>query len=160
MFSIYTFGLNNDANSVDILNYAINKYKLYLPIDIIEHFLVKHSYFYRMFKQFDFLNIQKLKINNLLFSNSKILDSSIIDYADFCVLREESREVIKNVGNKHHIFRFGTWDYPIIVIFINNKYVTIDGNNRLRLLKSFLKFMTLKPLDNHQVLLFSQFIEL
>ena len=71
-----------------------------------------------------------------------------IDYAHFCTFRNESQEYYNSAMKDHlelsHI-KNGSWVVPIVLVKRNNLFLTLDGNNRLRMLRCYIRW------SNHEV---------
>jgi len=132
----------------DRLTYAINKYGKLFSKDIIEHFLVWHCHCFdhELFNYFDYIDISKYVIIRKSITSDEVF--SLVDYAPPCNFRDESIEDFKMICDYNH-WPNGTWSAPIIAIKENKKYLAVDGNNRLRMLRLYLKYSNGYKSKNH-----------
>ena len=146
-----------DINSIpeeNRLTYATNKYLVFFNnVDIIQYFLVKHCSFYDLFKEFNYLNIANTKTELVSVTTDEIF--SLLDYPEF---NNFTREEIKDYENVMHLDLWpeGTWNAPIIAVGKNNKYIAIDGNNRLRMLRMYIKYSNSYIKNKHSLYLISE----
>ena len=107
--------------------------------DIIEYVLDRHLGATQIYEEFEFIDLKNCKVEKLDLSTEQVFN---VEYAQFCSFRNESwkyfdaaQSLIENEWTKS-----GTWQGPILVTRVNDKFVAIDGNNRLRILRCFLKY--------------------
>jgi len=122
--------------------------------DIIYYFLVRHLGTEFVYEEFSQLNLSKCYVEELELSNDQIFE---IEYADFCSFKNETVQYynILNVVAPNY-FITGTWTGPILTTPRNNKLVAIDGNNRLRMLRCYLKHTNMPICDKHRIYVIRQ----
>ena len=135
-------------------SYALEKYKGLFPDDLIEFFLVKHAnaYPHELFKYFEYIDLNNYIIKLMSVSSEEIF--KLVDYAPPCTLRDEDEFEYKKLLNTGFDFwPNGTWIAPILVIEKDGKLLAIDGNNRLRKLRCFIKYTNKPVSDYHKIYL-------
>lgn len=122
------------------LNYALSKYKNLFKTEIIQYFFVWHCnpINYHFFECFDYINLLEYDFAEEFVSSNDVFE--LIDYAPSCEHKCESKDNFIFLSEMSNYWPNGSWSAPIIVISNGNKYLTIDGNNRLRMLRMFLKY--------------------
>lgn len=131
-------------------NYAFEKYKLIIPFNILESFFLRHFNLKSYFINFNHINLKQSFYKILILSNEEIFTK--VDYGNFVKFKDESLVAFENLDRNNDILTFGTWNYPILVTKDNTKFITLDGNNRLRMLRSYLKFSSNLNLSCHEVI--------
>lgn len=122
--------------------------KLYptIPADIVEYTLLRHIAAMQMLEEFLDVDLNNSKIKLEQFSKEQLFNA--IDYAHFCTFRNESQEYYNSAMKDHlelsHI-KNGSWVVPIVLVKRNNLFLTLDGNNRLRMLRCYIRW------SNHEV---------
>ena len=106
--------------------------------DIIKYVLIRHMCATQIYEDFDFIDLKTSIVETLEISTEQVFN---IEYAQFCDWRDESRKYFDawqiEIENKWTCN--GSWLGPILVTRVKSNYVAIDGNNRLRILRCFLK---------------------
>ena len=128
--------------------FLYNKYPNIHP-DVVEFVLLRHLGCEEMYNEFSEIDLTTCRVEKKEFTSDEVLK---INYADFCTFRNESKEYFKT---SHSILETnivnGTWSAPILVYKRNGEYFAIDGNNRLRMLKCYLKWDKNKKITKHGV---------
>jgi len=126
------------------LSLAISKKYNNIPFDIIKYFFVRHSEFAeQILKDIIPLQAKDIRISTKSLNKTDLLNKNLIDHAPFATGNDF--EVPENCRNEYYnslkeAFPFGTWEYPIITIVQNNKYLVLDGNNRFARLKIAIRY--------------------
>lgn len=133
------------------LNYALNKYKNLIKLDIIQYFFVLHCnpINYYLFEHFNYIDLSEFEFVEEIVTSEEVFN--LIDYSPKCNHRCESKENFNFLKNMNNYWPDGSWDAPIIVISNGSKFLTIDGNNRLRMLRMFLKYSNEYKSDSHKI---------
>ena len=132
------------------LNFASEKYSKFFNEDIIKYFLTRHCSQYSLFKEFDNINIENTLTKLITVSTDDIFNK--LEYANFCTSKDETIEkynILKCYTN--HYWPHGSWSAPIIVIERDTKLIVVDGNNRLRMLRLFLRNSEEKKANEHKL---------
>jgi hypothetical protein len=141
--------INNQTEELR-MNYAIEKYGKYFPDEIIKYFLTRHCNQYYCFNEFDFIDLEKCSIQLATVTSDEIFTK--LDYAKFCSLKNETKQCYDSLSSTgYNYWPYGSWSAPIIVAELNNNYLAIDGNNRLRMLRIFLKFSKGRKSKTHKL---------
>ena len=142
----------------DRLEFALDKYLQILNKEIVQYFLVAHCWQYYMFSEFDNIDIEKCSIKLISVSCSDIFNK--IDYANFCSFKNESKDTFEMLDSTgYDYWPNGSWSAPIIVVERDQKLVAVDGNNRLRMLRTFLKYSKKKKSLHHSLYLIQENLE-
>lgn len=117
-----------------------------VPTNIVEYTLLKHFAAMQMIEEFLDIDLNNSRINLERFSSEQLFNS--VDYANFCTYRNESQEYyINSMKNNLELpyIKDGSWLAPIVLVKRGNMFFTLDGNNRLRMLRCYIKW------SNHEV---------
>lgn len=123
--------------------------------DIIEYFLMRHLGCEHVYDEFEFL---KLKNCSVVERELSIDEVFAINYPQFCTFQNESLEYFKSFQDllEGQWIQQGTWRGPILVTMVDGEMVAIDGNNRLRMLRCYLKYSKKYKAKTHSVYLLRQ----
>lgn len=138
----------------DRLPYAQHTYKDLFTDDLIKFFLVRHAncYPHPLFEYFNYMDLNDYKIRLTTVSTEEIF--SLVDYAPPCNLRDEDESDYKRLLDIGFDFwPNGTWAAPILVVKKDGKLLAIDGNNRLRKLRCYIKHSKKPVSDCHKIYL-------
>lgn len=142
-----------NANENERLEYALNKYSAIIPSDIVKYFFVRHCSYYdnKLFDEFEHIDFDNYEAILEEVSSEEIF--TLIDYATECTLRDESKLYFEELCNWNDYWPNGTWSAPIVVTKIDKKLLALDGNNRLRMLRMFLKYSNKEKKKSHKIYL-------
>ena len=123
--------------------------------DIIKYFLKGHLGCEQVYDEFGFL---KLKNCRVVERELNIDEVFAINYPQFCTFRNESFEYFEDFQDllEDQWIQQGTWRGPILATMVEGKMVAIDGNNRLRMLRCYLKYSKKYKAKTHSVYLIRQ----
>ena len=123
--------------------------------DIIEYFLMRHLGCEQVYDEFGFLKLKDCRIEEKELFKEEV---SAIDYPQFCTFRDESFEYFEGFQDllENQWIQKGTWQGPILVTMVGGRMVAIDGNNRLRMLRCYLKYSKKYKAKTHSVYLLRQ----
>ena len=138
------------------LSYALRKYSNLFPEDIVEYFLVRHCSCYSLplFNYFSYIDVSNCVIKIESITSEEVF--SLVDYGPPCTFREEDIDAFNCLSKHYNYWPNGTWSAPILVVKKDDKLLTIDGNNRLRMLRMFLKYSKNEKSNLHQIYLLEQ----
>ena len=121
-----------------------------IPDEIVEYTLLKHYSAVQMIEEFLDINLNNSKISLQQFSNEQLFET--IDYAHFCTFCNESEEYFNSAMKQNleleHI-KEGSWGAPIVLVKRENSFLTLDGNNRLRMLRCYIRWSNIKCQNQH-----------
>ena len=123
--------------------------------DVIKYFLMRHLGCEQVYDEFGFL---KLKNCSVVEKELSIDEVFAINYPQFCTFRDESFEYFEGFQDllENQWIQKGTWRGPILVTMVEGEMVAIDGNNRLRMLRCYLKYSKKYKAKTHSVYLLRQ----
>ena len=134
------------------IDYLERKYPN-IPDEIIKYVFNRHYSAVQMFNEFQDIDLTKCTFHEMLFTTEEVF--STIQYADFCCFRNETKNyyetAMKNNLENNNITN-GTWNAPILITRVDQYYKTIDGNNRLRMLRCYLKWSNNYKLETHKAI--------
>lgn len=127
--------ITEDQAKVTLLDYYkdINQ-------DVVKYVLIRHLSCYDFFKQFEYLNLLECEIKEITLTTEEVLNK--LEYAEKCTWRDESDKYYEGFKNEEFYKYYhlnNTWQHPIVLTEIDDKYIAIDGNSRLRILRCYLK---------------------
>ena len=103
------------------------------------------------------MNLLECEIKEITLTTEEVLNK--LEYAEKCTWREEGAEYYKlheNSGVFKDCQISNTWQHPIVLTEIDDKYIAIDGNNRLRILRCYIKNSGVKVDCLHKAYLIKQ----
>lgn len=123
--------------------------------DIIEYFLMRHLGCEQVYDEFGFLKLKDCRVEERGLSIDEVF---AINYSQFCTFRDESIDYFKGARDllENQCGQQGTWQGPILVTMVGGRMVAIDGNNRLRMLRCYLKYSKKYKAKTHSVYLLRQ----
>lgn len=123
--------------------------------DIIEYFLMRHLGCEQVYDEFGFLKLKDCRVEERGLSIDEVF---AINYPQFCTFRDESIGYFKGSKDllEDQCGQQGTWRKPILVTMVEGRMVAIDGNNRLRMLRCYLKYSKKYKAKTHSVYLLRQ----
>lgn len=126
-----------------------------LNVDIIEYFLIRHLGCECVYDEFCFLKLKNCRVEERNIIKDEVF---AINYPKFCTFRDESFDYFNGAKNffENQWVKNGTWERPILVTMVKGKMVVIDGNNRLRMLRCYLKYSKKYKAKTHSVYLLRQ----
>ena len=126
-----------------------------LNVDIIEYFLIHHLGCECVYDEFCFLKLKNCRVVEKELSIDEVF---AINYPQFCTFRNESFKYFEGFRDllEDQWIQQGTWRGPILVTIVEGKMVAIDGNNRLRMLRCYLKYSKKYKAKTHSVYLLRQ----
>lgn len=139
---------------INTTEYMLSKEYSNLNYEIIHSFLARHMYDMDVFSNYMDINLSKCVVEEIELTNEQVLE---IEYASFCVSKRTDFAVFEQLKQiKPELFIYGTLCDHIVLIERNGKFVALDGNNRLRMLKCYI-LNCKTPLSNkHKVYLLKQ----
>jgi len=143
----------NDVQEDQRPTFALNKFGHLFSKDIIEYLFVRHCgcYSLPLFRYFDYIDIEHCQIKLDCITSEQVFN--LVDYGPSCTFRDEDLKEFDCLPKNYNYWPNGTWPAPILVTRKDNKLLTIDGNNRLRMLRMFLKYSKNKKSDCHHIYL-------
>jgi hypothetical protein len=98
--------------------------------DIYKHSFVKHIWQDSFFKEFNYINIDNVSLDQITLSTKEILE---IEISGFAERSPKNDWYAAGCFTDYYELNFdkGTFAYPLIVVSIGKNYKLFDGNNRL-----------------------------
>jgi hypothetical protein len=130
-----------DSEIKTILTDYLYSRKLSIKKDILEYSFIDHHSSEWYYHEFIDVDLNKCEIELIKVSNEKLLDISYANFVSDGIKTEYDWIDIPDLRSyKENTFANGTWIHPILVIDREGTYVTMDGNNRLKFLRSMIKY--------------------
>ena len=115
-----------------------------IPHDILQWFFVRHSHYGKeILTGIEKIDAHRIIVTKINLSKNDLMNKNVIDFAPFAhydllEINEENKRLCEE-GYKEY-FKNGSWDYPIITVYQNNKYLVLDGTNRFRHMQNCILF--------------------
>jgi hypothetical protein len=146
--------LHYDTDIKSLLVHYLESRDIVIPKDILFHSFISHHVSEELFEEFSYIDLTKYKLSTVKLNNDEILD---IEYADFVSEGIKTEyDWYNSIDLKYYrinSYKNGTWIHPILCIEKNGKIKVVDGNNRLKFIRSLMRYSPDVVAQNHFIYL-------